>query len=119
LRVLPPPGLRRPLSTFHVEHVFAKQHGGSDGPENRCWSCHRCNLHKGPNLSGRDPESDTVVRLFDLRRQSWARHFQWAGPVLVGRTRTGRATVAVLAMNDPARVELRQLLMDEGEWPGE
>jgi hypothetical protein len=112
------PDFAAPLSTFHLEHVIAKQHGGADGPENRCWSCHRCNLHKGPNLSGRDPESDAVVRLFNPRRQSWSRHFEFVGPVVVGRTRIGRATVAVLAMNDPARVEIRQLLIDQGEWPG-
>ena len=61
---------------FHVEHVIAKQHGGSDGPDNRCWSCHRCNLHKGPNLSGRDPLTGHVVRLFNPRRQLWNRHFE-------------------------------------------
>jgi hypothetical protein len=36
---------------------------------------------------------------------------------LVGRTPVGRATIAVLDINNPRRVELRQLLMDEGEWP--
>lgn len=113
------PDAAAPAATFHVEHVIAKQHGGPDTPDNRCWSCHRCNLHKGPNLSGRDPLTGAVVRLFNPRRQSWVRHFEWAGPVLVGRTRTGRATVAVLNINDPLRVQLRQLLMDAGEWPGD
>ncbi|MFN0050546.1 MAG: HNH endonuclease [Planctomycetales bacterium] len=91
-------------SAFHVEHVLAMQHGGSDDADNRCWSCHRCNLHKGPNLSGRDPLTGHVVRLFDPRRQSWNRHFEWIGAVLVGRTQTGRATIAVLDINDPQRV---------------
>jgi len=40
----------------------------------------------------------------------WNRHFEWLGPVIVGRTQTGRATIAVLNMNDPQRVELRQML---------
>jgi hypothetical protein len=104
-------------ATYHVEHIIAKQHGGTDDPGNRCWSCHRCNLQKGPNLSGRDPLTGNVVRLFDPRTQSWKRHFERVGAVLVGRTQTGRATVAVLDMNDPNRVELRQILMDEGDWP--
>jgi hypothetical protein len=34
--------------------------------------------------------------------------------VLVGRTAVGRVTVAVLAVNDPFRVELRGRLIDEG-----
>jgi predicted restriction endonuclease len=29
-----------PLSTFHVEHIIAKQHGGSDDPNNLALSCH-------------------------------------------------------------------------------
>ena len=104
-------------ATFHIEHIIAKQHGGSDELDNMCWSCHRCNLHKGPNLSGVDQQTENVVRLFHPRNQSWKRHFQWTGPTLVGRTKTGRATVAVLDMNDPDRVELRRILMEEGEWP--
>jgi hypothetical protein len=65
------PDFAAPASTFHVEHVIARQHGGTDALENCCWSCHRCNLHKGPNLSGRDPFTRNVVRLFDPRRQAW------------------------------------------------
>ncbi len=108
-----------PASPFHLEHVVAKQHGGSDQADNRCWACHRCNLHKGPNRSGRDPLRQKVVRLFDPRCQSWKRHFKWLGGVLVGRTQTGRATIAVLDINDPQRVELRQTLMEEDEWPAD
>lgn len=104
---------------FHVEHVRAKQHGGSDGPDNRSWSCHRCNLKKGPNLSGPDPLTDNILRLFDPRRQRWQRHFKWIGAVLIGRTQTGRATVAVLDINDPHRVQLRQTIVDQGEWPAD
>lgn len=110
------PDFAAPASAFHVEHVIAKQHRGSDAEHNRCWSCHRCNLHKGPNLSGRDPLTGNVVLLFNPRRQSWKRHFEWLGPVLVGRTQTGRATIAVLDINDPQRTRLRQMLMDSGEW---
>jgi hypothetical protein len=104
------------LSDFHVEHVIAKQHGGSDDAANRCWSCNRCNLHKGPNLSGRDPLTDDVALLFNPRRQMWRRHFKWLGPILLGRTSIGRATIAVLDINDPQRVKLRQILLDEDEW---
>jgi hypothetical protein len=95
---------------FHVEHIMAKQHGGVDALHNRCWSCHRCNFRKGPNLSGRDPITGKVVRLFNPRRQRWERHFEWLGAVLVGRTATGRATIAVLDINHPQRVELRREL---------
>lgn len=105
------------LASFHVEHVRARQHGGTDDPDNLCWSCHRCNLNKGPNLSGIDPDGGQLVPLFNPRGQSWPRHFRLAGPLVVGRTRVGRATVAVLAMNEPLRVDLRRHLIATGDWP--
>lgn len=40
---------------FHIEHVVARQHDGSDSPANLALACDRCNRHKGPNLSGIDP----------------------------------------------------------------
>lgn len=103
-------------ATFHVEHVVAKQHGGSDDADNRCLSCDRCNLNKGPNLSGIDFQSGDVVRLFHPRRQRWNRHFRWDGPILVGRTKIGRATVAVLDINNPQRVRLRALSIKDGSF---
>ncbi|MGV3664186.1 MAG: HNH endonuclease [Prosthecobacter sp.] len=42
---------------FHVEHVIASQHGGSDDDENLARSCPDCNWHKGTNLTGLDPDS--------------------------------------------------------------
>jgi hypothetical protein len=92
---------------FHVEHIVPRQHGGGDSPENLALACFHCNLHKGPNLTGIDPDSGTVVHLFDPRRQSWDEHFSMAGAVLVGETPVGRATVRVLSMNAPTRIELR------------
>ena len=39
----------------HIEHIVAKQQGGMDDAGNLALACHRCNLHKGPNLTGIDP----------------------------------------------------------------
>ena len=41
----------------HIEQVIARQHGGSDEIDNLALACHRCNLHKGPNLTGVDPSN--------------------------------------------------------------
>jgi hypothetical protein len=79
--------------------------------------CYFCNSAKGPNIAGIDPKSGRLVPLFHPRRQKWSRHFRWNGPRLVGRTRTARATIAVLAINDPAFVALRQTLIDAGVFP--
>jgi hypothetical protein len=102
------------LTPFQVEHVVAKQHRGGDTLGNLAYSCLRCNLHKGPNLAGIDPKTKKLTRLFNPRRHRWSRHFRWQGAVLLGRSAVGRTTIEVLAMNDPARVALRQELMDQG-----
>lgn len=106
-----------PVVPFQVEHIIARQHGGPTVSGNLALACHRCNLHKGPNLTGIDPRTRRVVRLFHPRRMKWARHFRWDGPYLVGRTPVGRATVAVLQMNHEERIGLRQALIDEGLFP--
>lgn len=92
---------------FHVEHVFAIQHGGDDNPENLALACDRCNCYKGPNLSAIDPDSKNVVRLFDPRRDHWHGHFGQTNYELIGLTETGRATVRLLQMNAARRVQLR------------
>jgi hypothetical protein len=104
--------------SFRIEHIIAKQHGGSDDEANLAFACYHCNLHKGTNLSGIDRASGKIVPLFHPRRQSWQRHFCWNGPLLVGRTATARATIAVLAVNLRDRIEMRQLLIDAGLFPG-
>ena len=86
-------------TNFEIDHVIARQHGGRTALTNLALSCLHCNSHKGPNIAGLDPRMPDrgPVRLFHPRRHKWDRHFRWDGPVLVGRTAIGRATVAVLA----------------------
>ena len=103
--------------THHIEHIVAKQHGGSDQVDNLALACHRCNLHKGPNLTGIDPQSGEVAALFNPRREAWPDHFSFDGEWIRGLTSTGRATVQVLAMNDPRRRELRREIAKHGNFP--
>ena len=104
---------------FEVEHVVARQHGGTGAIGNLALACLRCNKHKGPNLTGLDRAGGRprIVRLFHPRRHQWRYHFALDGPRLVGRTAIGRVTVQVLAMNDPLAVLLRQELIEEGLYP--
>jgi hypothetical protein len=108
------PDWRPPLQPFHLEHIIARQHGGQTVLKNLAWACHRCNYHKGPNLSGVDPNTRKVVPLFNPRRERWSRHFELRGVELVGRTPKGRATVALLQMNAPRRLERRAALIQRG-----
>jgi HNH endonuclease len=92
----------------HVEHIVAKQHGGSDDPNNLALACHRCNLHKGPNLTGIDSRTGQVAALFHPRNDRCSDHFVLNGLRIEGISETGCATVHVLAINDARRVEVRQ-----------
>jgi hypothetical protein len=103
--------------TFPIDHIVAQQHGGPTRLSNLALSCLHCNSHKGTNLTGIDPHSRRVTRLFHPRRHKWTRHFVWDGPVVVGQTPVGRATVAVLVMNHPDVLEVRRELIAEGRFP--
>jgi len=106
-----------PTTPFPIDHILARQHGRATVLNNLANSCPHCHAHKGPNIAGIDPVTKKLTRLFNPRRQRWARHFRWDGPVLVGRTAVGRATVVVLALNDAEAVKVRDALMWEGRLP--
>jgi hypothetical protein len=104
-----------PWARFHVEHIRARQHGGSDDSSNLALACTRCNSFKGPNLASVDPATDELVALFNPRLDTWAEHFVIEDVLIVGLTGIGRATVALLNMNDRDRVQLRSELGALGE----
>ena len=95
------------MAPLHIKYIIPKKHGGSDEIENLALACIDCNLRKGTNLTGIDPESDEITQLFHPRRQLWTDHFEWAGIYLVGRTAIGRTTVRVLDTNSDGRLALR------------
>ncbi len=97
-----------PLLVFHVEHVIARQHGGSDDETNLCLACHWCNLHKGPNIASL--EAGQLVPLFNPRTQVWSEHFWRQGERIVGLSPLGRVTAQLINMNEPDRLELRRFL---------
>jgi hypothetical protein len=104
-------------ATFEIDHIIARDHTGPTVASNLCLSCYYCNAHKGPNLTSLDPKTRKITPLFNPRRHKWDRHFRWQGAYLVGRTPIGRATVALLHINDEYRVELREELIAEGVLP--
>jgi len=105
-----------PLIPFHVEHIVSRQHGGSDDPGGLALACDRCNAYKGPNLTSIDPDTGIVTALFNPRREVWSDHFVVQGGHILGLTPTGRATVRLLNMNAPRRVELRQVCQRDTDW---
>jgi hypothetical protein len=104
-----------PAATFQIEHIRAKQHGGRFRENNLALACPRCNAYKGPNLTAIDPQSDELAVIFNPRIDQWADHFALVGIEIVGLTPTGRATAALLHMNDVERLEMREIMRDRDE----
>ncbi len=102
---------------LQIEHIVARKHHGSDDFENLALACFACNNHKGPNLSGIDQDSGEMMRLFNPRIDNWSAEFELIDAEIRGKTPIGRATVDVLAMNLPYRMDLRHALIDEGVYP--
>lgn len=99
---------------FEIDHIIAIKHSGLTISSNLALSCFHCNSYKGSNIGGRDVLTRRFTPLFNPRRHRWERHFRWNGAVLAARTAIGRVTIAVLRINDPLRVELRESLRREG-----
>ena len=104
-------------ATFQIDHIVAEKHRGPTSEENLALACYYCNSYKGPNIAGIDPVSGRLVRLFHPRNDRWPRHFLWNGPVLLGRTAVGRATIQVLWINHPLAVEVRDWLIQAELFP--
>ncbi len=106
-----------PHRPFHTEHIIAASHRGGDELGNLSLACQLCNLLKGPNLSGIDPETEKLQRLFHPRKDVWSEHFTIEGAEIVSTPAIGRTTAWLLEMNSDDRLELRETLIELGEWP--
>lgn len=105
--------------TFEVDHIVPQTAGGPTQSGNLALSCPLCNGSKGARTHARDPVTGRDVLLFHPRRQNWFRHFRWAGDqqTIEGVTRTGRATVAALRLNNPNLLRLRTIWLAIGSAP--
>ncbi len=108
-------------SPFHCEHIIPQSAGGESILDNLAWACPRCNTHKHTKTHAHDPQTGRRVSLFNPRLKQWHRHFMWSKDLLsiIGRTQIGRATIEVLNMNLPQRINLRRALLSLGEHPAE
>ncbi len=102
---------------FQIDHIISEKLHGPTTAENLAWSCEPCNSHKGPLAAGY--LTGKHIPLFHPRQDRWSDHFQWNGPLLVGKTDCGLATIDVLVINRADRVEVRRALIAEGVFPPE
>ena len=76
-------------------------------------------MSQGARTQGRDPVTGRDVPLFHPRRQNWFRHFRWAADqqTIEGRTRSGRASVEALQLNNLNLLRLRTIWLAIGSSP--
>src|SRR5262249_61385600 len=60
---------------LEMEHIVPLARGGEDTAANWALACHACNLYKATHVSGPDPASEAVVRLFPPPVHSWGDQF--------------------------------------------
>jgi hypothetical protein len=99
---------------FEIDHIVSRKHGGRTIASNLAVACWYCNSFKGSDISGLDPLTKKLVRLFNPRRHKWGYHFRYEAAKLVGLTPIGRTTVRVLQINCDEALPLRESLMAEG-----
>ena len=104
-------------TSFEIDHVISRKHGGPTALNNLALSCFWCNAFKGSDIASRDAKTRKLTPHFNPRRHKWNAHFRWGGSLLIGRTAIGRLTIMLLNINDAFRVELRETLMAEGVFP--
>lgn len=108
------------MARLEIEHIIPVSKQGSSDELNLWLACPLCNRYKGEKTKGIDPESGETVSLFNPRLQRWADHFHWTedGLRIVGKTFTGRATVAALRLDsDSDALEVRSYWVLAGWHP--
>jgi hypothetical protein len=102
-----------------IDHLIPEALGGPIEEANLWLACSQCNLHKSDRITARDPLTETIVPLFDPRRQVWEEHFRWSPSAdeVVGTTAVGRATVQALRLNRPLLMEARRAWVKVGWHP--
>jgi hypothetical protein len=102
---------------FHIEHIIGIQHGGSDIPGNLAYCCSICNWKKGPNISTILEIGGALIPLFNPRTQNWFEHFEPRNGKIIGLTPIGAATIKLLELNQPDKIEDRLEMTIAGFYP--
>ena len=103
--------------SHQVDHIIPPRHGGSDDLDNLAWACFQCNNNKGTDIATFDLKTGHKAWLYDPRSHHWDDHFVLSSDgIISGKTAEGRATVHLLRMNEPKRVETRRAPIKAGRW---
>jgi HNH endonuclease len=98
-----------------IDHTIAEKHGGSTTEVNLALACKLCNSYKGSDIASIDPQTNEITPIYNPRRDRWSDHFQLTPTAeFVALSSQARATIRILQMNRPDRVEERRLWIQAG-----
>jgi hypothetical protein len=100
-----------------VDHVVSEKHDGPTTLDNLALACSFCNRQKGSDIGSIDKATGKFIRLFNPRNDDWADHFRLVGVRIAWATAIGEATVRLLKLNSPNRIEERRILKQYGKYP--
>ncbi len=103
-----------PTYPHEPDHVIARKHGGRTTYANLAYACFECNRAKGSDIASYDSLTGDLTPLYNPRQQSWSEHFRFKDGEIEPLIAIGRVTVALLKLNAPARITIRENLMDAG-----
>ena len=102
--------------SHEVDHVISRQHGGETSESNLAFACMVCNRYKGANIASVATVGD-LVRLFNPRESTWAKHFRLNGAVIEPLDAIGEVTAKLLRFNTAERVVRRSVLQQLRRYP--
>jgi hypothetical protein len=101
-----------------VDHIISEKHGGRTTEDNLAYACLFCNRYKGSDIASLQPGTDTLVRLFNPRTDSWNDHFRLDDQgIIAPLTPIGEVTARILGLNHPERLLERSALMEIRRYP--
>lgn len=100
------------------DHIIAVKHRGETIEGNLAWTCYVCNRAKGSDLASIDQTTGEIVRLFNPRTDSWGDHLELIKDGSIeAKTAIARVTVALLSLNRPELLAIRELLAKSSRKP--
>jgi HNH endonuclease len=102
---------------YHIEHIIGLQHGEPNTINNLVYCCSICNWKKGPNISTILEFGGAIIPLFNPRTQKWFEHFEVENGYIKPLTLIGEATVKLLELNQPNKIDERCEMEITGFYP--
>jgi hypothetical protein len=100
-----------------VDHIISRKHGGTDELANLAFACAICNSKKGSDIASLAGSPPRLTPLFHPRQDRWLNCFHLLGHLIDSVNEIGEATVKLLQLNHPHRVEEREALSQAGRYP--